>query len=217
MVIEAHWIAGDLARRRGDLQGARDEALTGLNHAEACGYGLLRIYLILSAPGAGLSGAQSAALTAALDDARARGVQAFVRHMTFDTPKGPSTDDIERWLTERTGMLDGWLAVAGYTVPVTHAQSLIILGKYANVGAAGDAELAQRSAGYSKDDQNRRENKFLAEFATAESYINSGALARLGAEHSDANEAPGGLSFVTADYGRTTTTDEYSRPLEYMP
>ncbi len=47
MVIEGHWIAADLARRRGDLQGAHDEVLTGLNHAEACGYGLLRIELLV--------------------------------------------------------------------------------------------------------------------------------------------------------------------------
>jgi tetratricopeptide (TPR) repeat protein len=47
MAIEGHWIAADLARRRGDLQGARDEALTGLNHAEACGYGLRRIELLV--------------------------------------------------------------------------------------------------------------------------------------------------------------------------
>lgn len=47
LVIEGHWIAADLARRRGDLQGARDEALTGLNHAAACGYGLLRIELLV--------------------------------------------------------------------------------------------------------------------------------------------------------------------------
>lgn len=47
MVVEGHWIAADLARRRGDLAGARDEALTGLNHAEACGYGLLRIELLV--------------------------------------------------------------------------------------------------------------------------------------------------------------------------
>ena len=47
LAIAGHWIAGDLSRRRGDLQGSRDEALTGLNHAEACGYGLLRIELFV--------------------------------------------------------------------------------------------------------------------------------------------------------------------------
>ena len=46
MAIEGHWIAADLARRRGDLPGARDEALTGVNHAEACGFGLLRVELL---------------------------------------------------------------------------------------------------------------------------------------------------------------------------
>jgi hypothetical protein len=49
------------------------------------GYGLLRIYVILSAPGAGLSGEQSSALAGALDDARGRGVQAFVRAY-YQTP-----------------------------------------------------------------------------------------------------------------------------------
>ena len=46
MIIEGHWIAADLARRRGDLPGSKVEALTGARHAEACGYGLLRIELL---------------------------------------------------------------------------------------------------------------------------------------------------------------------------
>jgi tetratricopeptide (TPR) repeat protein len=47
LAIESHWIAADLARRRGDLEGARARALTGLNHAEACGFGLLTIELLV--------------------------------------------------------------------------------------------------------------------------------------------------------------------------
>lgn len=47
MVIEAHWISGDLARRHGDLPGARAEALAGVNHAEASGYRLLHIELLV--------------------------------------------------------------------------------------------------------------------------------------------------------------------------
>lgn len=144
------------------------------------------------------------------------GVQAYVRHMTFGKTNNPGVEDVIGWLTARSAKLNSWLAAAGYTTPVTHAESLLILADYANKGAAGDAEMAQRTSG-STSDPNSRASKFLSEFAAAEAFINSGALARLGADHSDANEATSGLSFVTASYGADATTDEYSRPLEYMP
>lgn len=107
------------------------------------------------------------------------GVKAYIRHIDLDTPKGPTTEDVERWLGERSAILDGWIAGAGYVTPVTQPGAAVALGRYANVGAAGDAELAQRGAGYSKDSQNKRENKFLAEFAAAEAWIKSGALGAL--------------------------------------
>jgi hypothetical protein len=145
------------------------------------------------------------------------GVEAYTRHMTFDGKRSPTTDQITAWLAARSAILNGWLAAAGYTIPVVQADAVLILDRYASVGAAGDAELAQRSAGYNKEEQNKRENKFLAEFDKAEAFINSGALIGLGVPHSDASEAAGGLSFVPATYGVDAVMDEYSRPLEYMP
>lgn len=46
LIIEEHWIAADLARRRGDLHGALAEAQAGLDHAEAFGFGLLHIQML---------------------------------------------------------------------------------------------------------------------------------------------------------------------------
>lgn len=114
------------------------------------------------------------------------GVQALIRHITLDTPKAPTTAQVQQWLIERSATLDGWIAAAGYTTPVTQATALIALGGYANKGAAGDAELAQRAAGYSRDDQNKRENKFFAEFEKAKAWIDSGALRALGVPLIDA-------------------------------
>jgi Domain of unknown function (DUF4874) len=54
--------------------------------AAKAGYGLLRIYVLLSAPGAGLSDAQKASLGSTLDDIKGGGVlQAFVRFY-YETP-----------------------------------------------------------------------------------------------------------------------------------
>jgi hypothetical protein len=47
--------------------------------AADAGQGLIRIYVLLSAPGAGLSGAQKSALSGVLGDLRGKGVQAFLR------------------------------------------------------------------------------------------------------------------------------------------
>jgi hypothetical protein len=148
------------------------------------------------------------------------GVQAYVRHITLDTPNNPSTDNLNTWLTARSAQLTGWLAIAGYTVPVTNVSAKAILDRYANLGAACDAEMAQRTGGYGqagKPEQNQRGTRFCEAFSEAEAFINSGALQQLGAEHSDAAEAPSALSFVPATYGATPAADEYARPIEYWP
>lgn len=111
------------------------------------------------------------------------GVQAYVRHMRFNGTNAPTAADIERWLTERAAQLTSWLMAAGYTVPVTadhSAEAKAVLDRYANLGAAGEAELAQRNAGGDAEDTNRRENKFLAEFARAEAWITGDVLAAMG-------------------------------------
>jgi tetratricopeptide (TPR) repeat protein len=47
-VIEAHLLSARHSLASSDLQAARDEAETGLLHAVACGYGLLRIELLVA-------------------------------------------------------------------------------------------------------------------------------------------------------------------------
>jgi len=47
-IIEAHLLAARHLLARGDTQAAFGEAETGLNHAVACGYGLLRIELLVA-------------------------------------------------------------------------------------------------------------------------------------------------------------------------
>src|SRR5690349_806445 len=94
-------------------------------------------------------------------------VQAYVRHMTFDAANNPTTAQVLAFLDQQSAKLTGWLAAAGYQVPVTNAAAKLVLDNYANLGAAGLAELTQRTAGFSDKDENKRENKFLAEFEKA--------------------------------------------------
>lgn len=132
------------------------------------------------------------------------GTAAYVIHMTkggtFDGTTAPTDTQVDAFLTELCAQLNGWLASAGYVVPVTSALATPILDRYANIGAAGLCELTMRSAGYDKDNQNRRENKFLAEFYKAEPFIASGTLRSLGAV---TNQLPSGL-FGFAFGGRTS-------------
>jgi hypothetical protein len=113
------------------------------------------------------------------------GVAALVRHIAgtgFTASSKPTLAEVEAFLDQRSAILNAWLAQAGYTVPVTNAQAALVLTHYANAGAACDVELTQRTAGYSADDQNRRENKFCAEFMAASAFIVSGALPGAGAD-----------------------------------
>lgn len=114
------------------------------------------------------------------------GVAAYVKHMTngsgaFDVTTSPTLTEVEAFLDQSSDMLNGWLARNKYQIPVTQADCVNVLARYANWGAAGLCELSMRNSGYSAEDENRRENKFLSLFNKAESYINSGALAQLGA------------------------------------
>lgn len=113
------------------------------------------------------------------------GVAAHVRHMlngaaTFDEETKPPLAHVEQWLDERSAQLTGCLAAAGYAVPVTQTDAKTVLDRYANIGAAGDCELSMRNSGYSADDENAREIKFLSEFEKACPWIESGALTGLG-------------------------------------
>lgn len=110
------------------------------------------------------------------------GVGAYVRHMAFDTPNNPTTTDVTAWLTARSSQLVGWLAAAGFVVPdwTVYPNAKAVLDNYANLGAACLAELSQRSSGYDAGDENKRENKFCAQFAEAEDWIGGPALAALG-------------------------------------
>lgn len=112
------------------------------------------------------------------------GVEKYVAHLTkngvFDSTTRPNVTQVGAMLDESCAILNGWLALYNYTVPITATAAVAAMARFANLGAAGLAELAQRSAGYSETDQNRRENKFLAEFAKAEAFIASGAIDGLG-------------------------------------
>jgi hypothetical protein len=118
------------------------------------------------------------------DYGSAAGTAKYVKHLTkndaFDSTTRPTLAEVGEMLDESCAILNGWLSQYNYTVPVVATRAAAALSRYANLGAAGLAELAQRSAGYSETDQNRRENKFLAEFAKAEAFIAKGGLDGLG-------------------------------------
>lgn len=127
------------------------------------------------------------------------------------TPTGPTLTEVERFLDQASNHLNGWLAAAGYVIPVTNPRAREVLDRFAEWGGAGFAELSQRAGGYNANDENRRENKFLDDFFTqAPIYIKSGALAMLGAA-TQANTAPPPLSGFRV--GGTTRSGAGVRPM----
>jgi hypothetical protein len=108
------------------------------------------------------------------------GVQALTAHINYNEANAPTAEDVEGWLTARSGTLNSWLALAGFVTPVVLHEAKAVLDRYANYGAAADAEASQRTAGYREDDEDRREVYFAREFRRAEEWIASGALAALG-------------------------------------
>lgn len=122
------------------------------------------------------------------------GVAAYVQHMTnsagsFDVTTEPTLTQVEAFLDQTCDTLNGWLAQAGYTIPVTNARAADVLARWANLGAAGLCELSQRTAGISEA-ENRRHNTFLEMFQEAQGYIQSGALSALGAAVSSDSAPP---------------------------
>lgn len=138
------------------------------------------------------------------------GVAALVKHIaaSFTTTTAPTLAQVEAFLDQRSAILNGWLKREGYGIPVTQADAVNVLSHFANYGAAADAEMTQRPSGYSVDDQNRRENKFEAEFWRAEKYIASGALAALGVPTTG---APGPLMGLSV--GGVTKSGQRLRPI----
>lgn len=140
---------------------------------------------------------------------------AYVQHMTnasgtFDTGTAPTLTQVEAFIDQASDMLNGWLVRSRYTIPVTQADAVKVLARYANLGAAGLCELSMRSSGYAADDENKRENKFLAMFEMAEDYIASGALAALGATVSTTSVPPPLAGFRV---GGTTSGGQVLRPM----
>lgn len=132
------------------------------------------------------------------------GVEAYVAHMCneaghFDAATEPTLAQVTTLLDEVSAQITGWLAAAGYQTPVAQASALAVLNRYANNGAAGLCELTQRIAGAS-DDKNVRETLFLREFAKAEAWIMSGALAALGVPQVRLQSALFGLSAGGVNY-----------------
>ncbi|MBC8076957.1 MAG: hypothetical protein H7Y32_12845, partial [Chloroflexales bacterium] len=107
------------------------------------------------------------------------GVEAYVAHLTaagvFTVSTRPTLAQVEGFIDQMSARLNAWLAQAGYGIPVTVPQAVLVLSNFANLGAAGLAELTQRVVGKDADDVNRRQNKFLAEFVKAEADIKCGA------------------------------------------
>lgn len=136
------------------------------------------------------------------------GVQAYVGYMTFDAPNYPTTAQVEAWIEAQSARLNAWMARNGYSIPVTAPRAVTILAMFANQGAAGLAELSMRSAGYSEDDEDRRENRLLAAFAEAETFIASGALGALGVG-SVRTQAP----FYGLSSGGRTATGQPLQPI----
>ena len=131
------------------------------------------------------------------------GVAKYVKHLTstgsFGATTKPTLAEVTEMLDESCAILNGWLAESGYVVPVTAPAAVAALSRFANLGAAGLAELTQRSGGYSETDENRRENKFLAEFYKAEAFIAKDIPGALGAT---SNALPAVLSGFSVG-GRT--------------
>ena len=143
------------------------------------------------------------------------GVLAYTRHLieagtTYSTTTRPTLAEVETFLAQRSAILDGCLAANGYVVPVpvSATSARLVLDMYANMGAAGDAELSMRSAGSNGEDENARENKFLMTFDQGCAYIASGAFAALGAPSAGASKAISGL-YV----GGRTRTGQPLRPI----
>lgn len=161
------------------------------------------------------------------------GATRYVRRLTtngaFSATSSPSIADVEGFLDEQSAVLNGWLARAGYSVPATNAIAVQILGRYANLGAAGLIELTQAASGYAAEGEDTRENRFLAEFAKAEAYINSGALGGLGEAQTTAGLGLAGLSvggrtsggqrlrpmFTRTSFGNNPTAERGSREPDY--
>lgn len=122
----------------------------------------------------------------------------------------PTLTEVTRFLDQCSDTLNGWLAASGYVIPVIQADAADVLGRYAEVGAAGHAELSQRAGGYDAEDENKRENKFLDMFETALAYIQSGALAALGAAVVS-NGGPPALAGLRV--GGQTATGQALRPM----
>lgn len=144
--------------------------------------------------------------------------QSFVRHMPFDQPNNPATADVTEWLDSCAAQLNAWLAEAGYVTPVGIVTAKTILDRYANLGAAGYAELSLRSSGDNDADENRRENKFLAEFYRAKAWIQTRALSALGVPQVEiGNLAAQAPAFGIIIAGTAADTTQVGRPPDWRP
>jgi hypothetical protein len=140
------------------------------------------------------------------------GVASYVKRLcnssgTFDTGTKPTLIEVEGFIDQQSAKLNAWLVQSGYSIPVTQASAKLILDLYANLGAAGLAELTQRNAGYG-DEENERETEFLKEFMAAKDFIFSGALSELGAATSAASSPIAGLWS-----GGATSSGQRLRPI----
>lgn len=108
------------------------------------------------------------------------GTKAYIKHMTLDAQNNPTTEDVNNFLLQQSAKVTAWLVQYGYAIPIVLPTAKPILDNFVNLGAAGLAELTQRSAGYDPDSDDARERTFLAEFERVEEFIKSGTLAAMG-------------------------------------
>jgi hypothetical protein len=136
-------------------------------------------------------------------------VQALTRHLltggVFDEISRPTIGEVEIFINYASAQLNGALAGAGFTVPVTQSTVLYELDAWVVAKAAMYVELTQPGAGYS-DDQTSRTAVFerLAQMASEYVAMNANGWQELGAAFSSTTGA--GLSF-TAMNKRSERTD----------
>lgn len=121
----------------------------------------------------------------------------------FSASTKPTSTQVDAFLVDGSAILDGWLAEAGYTIPVTDAEAVLILDHYAELFAAYKCELSRATGAYGAEGNDRGET-FKRDFMEAQDLIKkSDALVNLGA----ARTKQEGKGFKVGGLSPTDKTD----------
>jgi hypothetical protein len=139
-------------------------------------------------------------------------VAALIRHRAnsagaFDGTTDPTATAVLGWLTERSAILDGMLAAAGYTPPATGAAAAA-LAAFASAGAAATGLMAGRESGYNVELEEKRAALLRAEWDRAAAFIASGALG-------PPQTARRGMTISSPQRADREGAAEYARPPEW--